>query len=96
MEQTVEVLQRFSLVDKIKPFSRCFNCGGLLEAAGRLSDLSVEEQGHIPVGVAGWCREYTRCTGCGQLYWEGSHINKMREKGDLILQRSRQFSCEKK
>ncbi|MDC7225723.1 MAG: Mut7-C RNAse domain-containing protein [Spirochaetales bacterium] len=87
-QQIVEVLRRFNLSGRVRPFSRCFNCGGLLENAGGLDDLSGDEYSRIPDGVRIWCREYTRCTRCGQLYWEGGHFIGMREKVRKMLDAS--------
>ncbi|NIP59120.1 MAG: twitching motility protein PilT, partial [Gemmatimonadetes bacterium] len=29
--------------------------------------------------------EFRRCPGCGQVYWEGSHVRRIRERiGDLL------------
>ena len=83
--QAVEVIRRFRLVKEIKPFTRCFNCGGLLYSAGDFSGLSEKDKQSVPVKVRSWCSMFTKCTDCGQLYWEGSHFEKMREKVVRIL-----------
>jgi len=87
IEQAAEVLRRYNLCEYTNPFTRCFNCGGLLKSAGGLDDLSEGERGRLPKGVVKWCRSYTRCMGCGQLYWEGSHFERLYEKVKLIMQR---------
>lgn len=51
-----------------RPFSRCMVCNGVLEPApetARRADL----QGPL-----------RRCPGCGRLYWEGSHVRRMRAR----------------
>ena len=85
LEQTVEVLKRYNLEKEIYPFTRCFNCGALLEHAGGFSKLSSEELARVPQKVKGWCEDFSRCTGCGQLYWEGSHFDNMLLKIKRIL-----------
>ena len=74
VEQAAEVVHRFNLYKLIKPFSVCSGCGADLKPAGKLDDLSADEKKSLPPKVRSWCNEYTRCSGCGQLYWEGSHF----------------------
>ena len=85
VEQTAEVLRRYSLTGRVNAFTRCLNCGGFLEAAGELSQLSDDEKKRLPQNVRQWCREYSRCTGCGQIYWKGSHFKKMETRIAEIL-----------
>ncbi len=74
VKQAAEVVRRFNLYGHIKPFSVCPGCGGALKRAGKLDELTSSEKNSLPPKVRGWCDEYTRCAGCGQLYWEGSHF----------------------
>ncbi len=66
--QLKEVLSRFDLFDKIKPYSRCINCNGLLrnvqkeEVFDQLEPLTKNHYEH-----------FSKCGGCGQVYWAGSH-----------------------
>ena len=75
MIQTAEVVRRFDLRDRIRPFTRCMACNGLLvgidpgEAAGR-----------VPEGVMERHREFKCCESCGRLYWKGTHWEHMRAK----------------
>ena len=64
--QAGEVLRAFRLTEQAQPFSRCMRCGGWL-APGRPST------GEVPERVLERHTEYRRCTGCGNLYWPGSH-----------------------
>ena len=71
-EQVVEVLSRFDLFDSIKPFSRCMQCNELLEQA---EPEAVKDR--VPERVWRCCSEYSRCWGCGRVYWKGTHYHKM-------------------
>ena len=68
--QAFEVVRRFRLGDRIRPFTRCTRCNGLLapvekeEVTDRLEPGTRAEHDH-----------FTRCTDCGQVYWAGSHLD---------------------
>lgn len=70
--QIREVLSRFDLAASINPFSRCMRCN---EALKKASLDEVREQ--VPEKVQQHCSEYSRCPGCGRVYWKGSHYRKM-------------------
>jgi uncharacterized protein with PIN domain len=70
--QLVEVVGRFDLFGSIQPFQRCMRCNGLLEA---VSKQELLEQ--IPPRTREHYDEFQRCTGCGQVYWRGSHYERM-------------------
>ncbi len=71
-QQVEEVLSRFDLHDAINPFSRCLQCN---RGLSRVDPEQVKEQ--IPEKVRQRCSEYSRCPGCGRVYWKGSHYKKM-------------------
>ena len=55
--------------------SRCMRCGGELE--------QVEKEKHrhlIPPKTFRWVDDYFRCQSCGQLYWHGTHWEKITQK----------------
>jgi len=72
--QTAEVLNRLDLWEELRPFSRCSRCGGVLEPVPPEQVPALINGGTVPPGVAAWCREYSRCAGCGRLFWKGSHL----------------------
>jgi hypothetical protein len=47
---------------------RCMACGGTLAA---VTKDSVRER--IPPRTARWKDDYFVCDGCGQLFWQGTH-----------------------
>jgi uncharacterized protein with PIN domain len=73
LRQVVEVLRRFDLFDALKPFSRCLACNGLLE---RVSKEAVQEQ--LPPKARQYYDEFRICRSCAKLYWDGSHVERMR------------------
>ncbi len=73
-EQLKEVLQRFDLLESIKPFSRCMRCNAVLESV----DFD-KVKGKVPPRVRQNIREYKQCQSCGQVYWKGTHYREMVE-----------------
>lgn len=79
-QQLVEVVQHFDLFRLIEPFSRCIKCNGPLEAVDKaaVSDrLMPMTQQHF--------HEFRRCTECGQIYWKGSHHQRMEQLIDHVM-----------
>ncbi|MEW6518790.1 MAG: Mut7-C RNAse domain-containing protein [Thermodesulfobacteriota bacterium] len=75
-EQLAEVIKLFGLKDKIKPYSRCFQCNGLLMPVAKADVLPYLE----PL-TRKYYHTFHRCLDCRKIYWSGSH----REKMDKIL-----------
>lgn len=73
-QQTEEVLRRFDLYRQIRPFCRCPVCNGLLKPVDKAEIIDRLE----PLTKL-YYDEFRACDGCGKLYWEGSHIGKMRQ-----------------
>jgi uncharacterized protein with PIN domain len=55
--------------------ARCMGCGGVLRPVAK---REVRER--IPPRTALWKDEYLLCTACGQLYWEGTHWDRIRAR----------------
>lgn len=72
--QLKEVLTRFDLYSKIRPFTRCMKCNGILEPVDKESIIS-----RLPAKVNEFCDEFSKCRDCGQLYWPGTHYERMKE-----------------
>jgi uncharacterized protein len=67
--QAAEVVRRFDLAGLGAPLSRCARCNGRLTAV-RKADVA-----HLlPPATRREQTAFVRCTGCGQLYWPGSHL----------------------
>jgi uncharacterized protein with PIN domain len=79
-EQTREVIQRFELRDRVAPFTRCLRCNGLLAA---IPKAEVFEQLEPLTKI--YYETFRRCSQCGQIYWSGSHFEKLRARLDGLL-----------
>lgn len=71
-EQVREVVARLQLQSAIQPFRRCVSCNGLLVAVSRGAVAH-----RLEPGVRGHFRQFWRCAGCRQIYWQGSHYQRM-------------------
>ena len=79
-EQTREVLVRFNLRDRIAPFTCCLRCNGLL-AAVRKAEIVAQLEPLTKI----YYETFRRSRECGQLYWGGSHFEKLRARIDRLL-----------
>ena len=79
-DQLKNILFRLEIKDCIKPFSRCIRCNGLLI---RVPKEDIADR--IPPKTKSFCNEYSRCEYCDKIYWEGTHVFKMRELIDRLL-----------
>jgi uncharacterized protein with PIN domain len=71
-EQVVEVLQRYQLSDQGQPFQRCLRCNDLLLPVDKAFILDRLE----PL-TRRYFDEFRQCQGCQQIYWKGSHYERM-------------------
>ena len=66
------MLHRFDLVRSVKPFQRCVHCNGMLE------DVDKEEiVDQLLPKTKRYYDEFRRCSECGQVYWKGSHFERI-------------------
>lgn len=79
-QQVIEVLRRFNLFGKVLPFQRCTRCNGLLESVSKESILN-----QLPEKTRLEINEFHRCGGCSQVYWRGSHYERMQQFIDGVL-----------
>lgn len=71
--QLQEILSLFGLEEQIDPFSRCLECNDVLQK------VSKEEVYHrLEPLTKKYYDSFSRCPGCGRVYWAGSHIERMR------------------
>jgi uncharacterized protein len=82
LEQTIEVLRRFDLFSLLAPFTRCLHCNGSLENVAKAEVLEQLE----PLTRI-YYEQFRRCTSCGQIYWRGSHFEKLEGRIAEITQR---------
>ena len=78
--QVREVLSRFHLNQSVQPFSRCTQCNELIQPVSR--DQVLER---LPRRVAETFDRFSACTGCGRVYWQGSHYDHMQRIVDDLI-----------
>lgn len=71
-DQLREITQRFALRSHFAPFCRCMDCNGLLCSVSKkeVADL-------LPPHTRETKNEFSRCSGCGKVFWRGSHYARM-------------------
>lgn len=79
--QVVEVVKRFGLSDRVEPFKRCMRCNALLVPVEKDQILS-----QLQPLTKKYYDEYRQCPGCDQVFWQGSHYQRMKEFIDMIRQ----------
>jgi uncharacterized protein with PIN domain len=79
-EQIKRILDLLDIRKSIKPFSRCLRCNSLLNTVGK-----EEIAARIPPKVKAFCDEYSYCSSCDKIYWEGIHFTEMKRVIDRIL-----------
>lgn len=82
-KQLEEVIGRFDLRSQIRPLSRCIECNGKIIPVGKdeiIHRLQPRTREHF--------NEFFQCTGCGKIYWEGSHYDKIVAKINALLEKS--------
>jgi uncharacterized protein with PIN domain len=79
LEQTIEVVRRFDLFSSLAPFSRCLRCNASLESVEKANVIEQLE----PLTKIHY-EQFRRCTGCGQVYWSGSHFDKLRARVEKV------------
>ena len=79
-DQLREVIARVPL--PAKPLSRCSRCNDLLEA------ISPQAAGRrVPPFVLASQRQFACCPGCGRIYWEATHPERIRRELAALRQR---------
>lgn len=74
-EQLFEVLRQYPLLVMEDPLSRCFRCNSLIEEIQKQSVV-----GRVDAKTFGLYDKFYECPTCHQIYWEGSHFEKMQDK----------------
>ncbi len=82
LQQTVEVLRRFDLPPGLAPFSRCLRCNAWLEPAEKTKII-----GQLEPLTKIYYDKFRSCPGCKQVYWSGSHFEKLQKRIQAIRDR---------
>src|SRR6266496_2944814 len=78
--QVAELLRRYDLAPAIRPLHRCIRCNGQLRTVPKeqISDrLEPKTREHY--------QEFSICVSCGQIYWKGSHYQKIQGFVDSVV-----------
>jgi uncharacterized protein with PIN domain len=79
-EQVREVIRRFRLSGRQKPFSRCLACNTLLQSRTKEAvDALLEPKTRL------YFKSFQACPGCCRVYWEGSHVPELRAFIEQVL-----------
>jgi len=78
-DQCREVIRKLSLEKQIIPFSRCMECNGMLKKIDKKSNKKK-----IPGMAYRHFEEFYICRGCSNIYWKGSHYQKMQKMIQIL------------
>lgn len=79
-EQLAQVQRELGLkLDRERAFTRCMVCNGELAPVPK---DSVRQQ--VPPYVYQTQDAFARCSGCGRIYWRGTHVAAMERKLDRL------------
>lgn len=79
--QLLEVMRRFDLLPASRPLTRCLACNG------RLEEVRADQVGDsAPLDIILSYSDLSRCSGCGRVYWKGSHYRRMRGLIEAVRQ----------
>jgi uncharacterized protein with PIN domain len=81
LEQVNEVIQRFDLTSRLAPFHRCLRCNHPLEHVAKEVVLDRLE----PLTKL-YFDDFQICPACGQIYWKGSHFERMQRLIEQITE----------
>jgi hypothetical protein len=73
-QQILEILQRFNLYDKQKPFTRCMYCNGKTRPVNK-----QQIESRLLPKTKKYFDKFYQCESCDKIYWQGSHYLKMQE-----------------
>ena len=74
LQQLENLVCRLDLLGSICPFSRCMRCNGELNAVAK----SMIENS-LQADTRRVFNEFRQCQACGQVYWKGSHYQRMQQ-----------------
>jgi uncharacterized protein with PIN domain len=80
--QISEVLKRYNLTEEITLLQRCLKCNGRLEPVEKAAILD-----QITDSTALYYDDFHQCSACHQVYWKGSHYDKMVEFMTGVLEK---------
>jgi uncharacterized protein with PIN domain len=79
-EQLREVVSHFGLDVRSGLWTRCTLCNAPIE---KVEKTLVAD--HVPRKVADVYEDFYRCRGCGHIYWQGSHVERIVKRLAALL-----------
>ena len=70
--QLHEVVERFGLAERARPFTLCLHCNAPLRRVPKTEVLA-----RLPPAVRASQDEFTTCDCCGRVFWKGTHWQRM-------------------
>lgn len=71
-QQFIEVVERFQLRDRYRPFSRCIECNGLIQPVEKEQIAS-----QLQAKTRQYYNDFYQCQSCHKIYWKGNHVMQM-------------------
>ena len=78
--QLREVVERFGLAERVRPFTLCLSCNAPLRPVAKADVLD-----RLPPRVAAVQDEFSTCDRCHGVFWKGSHWQRMPAVLDSVL-----------
>jgi len=83
LRQLAQVVERCDLAGRAQPFTRCMECNAPLQVVDKAKIVDRLEPETRTFYDAFW-----RCSGCGRIYWQGTHYRRLRSLVDAVLTRA--------
>ena len=81
-EMIAELFTKLGMIPEFAPFTICLECNSPLR------EISAEKIGNrVPPRILQDFKEFHECSGCGRVYWKGSHYDAMERQVERILAR---------
>jgi len=78
-KQLLEIIKRFNMLNGFKPFTRCMSCNSEIKAV----DKEAIKARLMPRTLKDY-NEFWQCSTCKNIYWKGSHYQRMQEQIKLL------------
>jgi uncharacterized protein with PIN domain len=78
--QLREVVERFGLAERVRPFTLCLSCNAPLRPVAKADVLD-----RLPPRVAATQDDFSTCDRCHGVFWKGSHWQRMAGVLDAVL-----------
>ncbi len=83
-DQVVQVLDEYNLWDEVRPNSRCIACNRALKPLAKARARNL-----VTPYVLEHASSFALCSGCGRVFWQGTHFGDMERKIQALLKRRR-------